>query len=151
MLQPKELPQDDMVRAGFRHDDGTRTTRLGTTSEAGAATLWYDPPMKTVSAELIAIIATGVALAGLLLVSQHRLEDRLLASQHRLEDRLLAGQHRLEDRLLAVETEQARVGVILDRVEKELGRVENEQARFRMLHEGVEFTAHTHDTKPDYQ
>ena len=84
--------------------------------------------MKTVSAELIAIIATGVALAGLLLASQHRLEDRLLASQHRLEDRLLAGQHRLEDRLLAVE---------------------KEQARFRMLHEGVEFTAHTHDTKPD--
>ena len=62
--------------------------------------------MKTVSAELIAIIATGVALAGLLLVSQHRLEDRLLA-------------------------------------------VEKEQARFRMLHEGVEFTAHIHDTKPD--
>ena len=84
--------------------------------------------MKTVSAELIAIIATGVALAGLLLASQHRLEERLLASQHRLEDRLLAGQHRLEDRLLAVE---------------------KEQARFRMLHEGVEFTVHTHDTKPD--
>ena len=105
--------------------------------------------MKTVSAELIAIIATGVALAGLLLVSQHRLEDRLLASQHRLEDRLLAGQHRLEDRLLAVETEQARVGVILDRIEKELDRVEKEQARFRMLHEGVEFTVHTHDTRPD--
>ena len=84
--------------------------------------------MKTVSAELIAIIATGVALAGLLLASQHRLEERLLASQHRLEDRLLAGQHRLEDRLLAVE---------------------KEQARFRMLHEGVEFTVHTHDTRPD--
>ncbi|MDE0460466.1 MAG: hypothetical protein OXI15_24540 [Chromatiales bacterium] len=110
---------------------------------------WYDAPMKAVSAELIAIIATGVALAGLLLASQHRLEDRLLASQHRLEDRLLAGQHRLEDRLLAVETEQARVGVILDRIEKELDRVEKEQTRFRMLHEGVEFTAHTHDTKPD--
>ena len=94
--------------------------------------------MKIVSAELIAIIATGVALAGL-----------LLASQHRLEDRLLAGQHRLEDRLLAVETEQARIGVILDRVEKELQRVEKEQARFRMLHQGVEFTAHTHDTRPD--
>ena len=73
--------------------------------------------MKSVSAELIAIIATGVALAGLLLASQHRLEDRLLAGQHRLEDRLLA--------------------------------VEKEQARFRMLHEDVEFTAHTHDTRPD--
>ena len=84
--------------------------------------------MKSVSAELIAIIATGVALAGLLLASQHRLEDRLLASQDRLEDRLLAGQHRLEDRLLAVE---------------------KEQARFRMFHEDVEFTAHTHDTRPD--
>ena len=105
--------------------------------------------MKTVSAELIAIIATGVALAGLMLASQHRLEDRLLASQHRLEDRLLAGQHRLEDRLLAVETEQARVGVILDRIEKELDRGQKEQARFTMLHEGVEFTAHTHDAKPD--
>ena len=64
--------------------------------------------MKTVSAELIAIIATGAALAGLMLVSQHRLEDRLLA-------------------------------------------VEKEQARFRMFHAGVEFTAHTHDTKPDHQ
>ena len=73
--------------------------------------------MKSVSAELIAIIATGVALAGLLLASQHRLEDRLLAGQHRLEDRRLA--------------------------------VEKEQARFRMLHEDVEFTAHTHDTRPD--
>ncbi|MCY4351231.1 MAG: hypothetical protein OXC25_15420, partial [Thiotrichales bacterium] len=60
--------------------------------------------MKTVSAELIAIIATGIALAGL-----------LLASQHRLEDRLLAGQHRLQDRRLVVEKEQARVGLILDR------------------------------------
>ena len=119
-------------------------------SEAAAATLWYDPPMKTVSAELIAIIATGVALAGLLLVSQHRLEDRLLASQHRLEDRLLAGQHRLEDRLLAVEREQARVGVILDRIEQELDRNEKEHARFRMLHEGVEFSAHTHDARSDY-
>ena len=83
--------------------------------------------MKTVSSELIAIIATGVALAGLLLASQHRLEARLLA----------------------VETEQARIGVILDRVGKELQRVEKEQARFRMLHQGVEFTAHTHDTRPD--
>ena len=95
--------------------------------------------MKTVSAELIAIIATGVALAGLLLVSQHRLEDRLLA-----------GQHRLEDRLLAVEREQARVGVILDRIEQELDRNEKEHARFTMLHEGVEFSAHAHDTRPDY-
>lgn len=138
MLQPNEWSQDDMVRAGIRHVDRTRTTRLGPESEAGAATLWYDPPMKTVSAELIAIIATGVALAGL-----------LLASQHRLEDRLLAGQHRLEDRLLAVEREQARVGVILDRIEQELDRNEQEHARFRMLHEGAEFTAHTHDTRPD--
>ena len=119
-------------------------------SDAAAAALWYDPPMKTVSAELIAIIATGVALAGLLLVSQHRLEDRLLASQHRLEDRLLAGQHRLEDRLLAVETEQARVGVILDRIEQELDRNQKEHARFRMLHEGIELSAHTHDTRSDY-
>ncbi len=94
--------------------------------------------MKTVSAELIAIVATGVALASL-----------LLASQHRLEDRLLAGQHRLEDRLLAVAKEQTRISVILDRVEKELDRVEKEQAQFRMLHQGVEFTAHIHDTRPD--
>ena len=96
--------------------------------------------MKTVSAELIAIVATGVALAGL-----------LLASQHRLEDRLLVGQHRLEDRLFAVEKEQARVGVILDRIERELDRNEKEHARFRMIHEGVEFTAraHTHDTNPN--
>ena len=145
MLQPNEWSQDDIVRAGIRHVDRTRTTRLGLESEAAAAPLWYDPPVKTVSAELIAIIATGVALAGL-----------LLASQHRLEDRLLAGQHRLEDRLLAVETEQARVGVILERVQKEqtrigviLHRIEKEQARFTMLHEDVEFTAHTHDTRPD--
>ena len=134
-----------MVRAGIRHADRTGLARLGLESEVAAATLWYDAPMKTVSAELIAIIATGVALAGL-----------LLASQHRMEDRLLAGQHRLEDRLLAVETEQARVGVILDRIDTEqarvgviLDRIEKEQARFRMLHEGVEFTAHTHDTRPD--
>ena len=108
--------------------------------------------MKTVSAELIAIIATGVALAGLLLASQHRLEDRLLAGQHRLEDRLLAvetEQAGVGVILERVQKEQARIGVILDRVEKELQRVENEQARFRMLHEGVEFTAHTHDTRPD--
>ena len=59
--------------------------------------------MKTVSAELIAIVATGVALAGL-----------LLASQHRLEDRLLAGQHRLEGRLLAVEKDQARIKALLE-------------------------------------
>ena len=70
--------------------------------------------MKSLSPELVAIIATGVALAGLLLASQHRLEDRLLASQHRLEDRLLAGQHRLEDRLLAVEKEQARIKALLE-------------------------------------
>ena len=97
--------------------------------------------MKTVSAELIAIIATGVALAGLLLVSQHRLEDRLLAVE--------AEQARAGVILERVQEEQVRVGVILDRIEKELDRVEKEQARFRMLHEAVEFTAHTHDTKPD--
>lgn len=70
--------------------------------------------MKSLSAELVAIIATGVALAGLLLVSQHRLEDRLLASQDRLEDRLLAGQHQLENRLLAVEQEQTRIKALLE-------------------------------------
>ena len=81
--------------------------------------------MKSLSAELIAIIATGVALASLLLVSQERLEDRLYASQERLEDRLLArqdglenrllaGQHRLEERLLAVENEQARIHTFLE-------------------------------------
>ena len=59
--------------------------------------------MKNLSAELIAIIATGVALASLLLVSQERLEDRLLA-----------GQHRLEERLLAVEKEQARINTLLE-------------------------------------
>lgn len=59
--------------------------------------------MKSLSAELIAIIATGVALAGL-----------LLASQYRLEDRLLAGQHQLENRLLAVAKEQARVNALLE-------------------------------------
>ena len=59
--------------------------------------------MKNLSAELVAIIATGVALAGL-----------LLASQHRLEDRLLAGQHQLENRLLAVEKEQARIKALLE-------------------------------------
>ena len=42
--------------------------------------------MKNLSAELIAIDTTGVALASLLLVSQERLEDRLYASQERLED-----------------------------------------------------------------
>ena len=90
--------------------------------------------MNTLSAELTAIIATGIALAGLQVV----------------------GQHRLGDRLLAVEKEQARVGVVLERVEKEqvrvgaiLERVEAEQARFRVLHEGAGFTAHTHDTTPD--
>ena len=70
--------------------------------------------MKTLSAELVAIIATGVTLAGLLLVSQHRLEERLLANQHRLEDRLLVNQRRLEDRLLAVEREQARTRALLE-------------------------------------
>ena len=109
--------------------------------------------MKTVSAELIAIIATGVALAGLLLASQHRLEDRLLAGQHRLEDRLLAvetEQARVGVILEGVQEEQARVGVILDRIEQQLDRNEKEHARCRMLHEGVEFSAHTHDTRSDY-
>ena len=59
--------------------------------------------MKSLSAELVAIIATGVALASLLLVGQHRMEDRVLA-----------GQHRLEDRLLAVEKEQARISALLE-------------------------------------
>ena len=59
--------------------------------------------MKHISAELIAILAVGVTLAGLILVGQHRLEDRLLA-----------GQHRLEDRLLAVEKEQARMLGLLE-------------------------------------
>ena len=59
--------------------------------------------MKSLSAELIAIIATGVALAGL-----------LLAGQHRMEDRLLAGQSRLEDRLPGVEKEQARINALLE-------------------------------------
>ena len=83
--------------------------------------------MKNLSAELVAIIATGVALAGLLLASQHRLEDRLLAGQHRLEDRLLAGQHQLENRLLAVEKEQARIKALL---------------------EGAGFTVRRQDSKP---
>ena len=104
--------------------------------------------MKTLSAELIAIIATGIALAGLQVVGQHRLEDRLLAVEKE--------QARVGVVLGRVETEQARVGVILERVEKEQVRVgailegvETEQARFRVLHEGVGFTAHTHDTTPD--
>ena len=70
--------------------------------------------MKSLSAELVAVIATGVALAGLILVGQERLESRLIASQHRLEDRLLANQHRLEGRLLAVEKEQARTNALLE-------------------------------------
>ena len=70
--------------------------------------------MKSLSAELIAVIATGVALAGLLLVGQQRLESRLIASQQRLEDRVLARQDRLEDRLLAVEKEQARTNALLE-------------------------------------
>jgi len=77
--------------------------------------------MKSLSAELIAVIATGVAviatgvaLAGLLVVGQQRLESRLIASQHRMEDRLLARQDRLEDRLLAVEKEQARTNALLE-------------------------------------
>ena len=81
--------------------------------------------MKNLSAELIAIDTTGVAVASLLLVSQERLEDRLYASQERLEDRLyarqdgledplLAGQHRLEERLLAAEKEQARINTLLE-------------------------------------
>ena len=98
--------------------------------------------MKTVSAELIAIIATGIALAGLVLVSQHRLEDRLLAVEKE--------QARVGVILEGMQKEQTRIGVILDRFEKEFGRVETEQARFRMLHEGVELTAHTHGSKPDY-
>ena len=94
----------------------------------------YDSPMKNLSAELIATIATGVAQASLLLVSQERLEDRLYASQHHLEDRLLArqdrlehrllaGQHTLEDRLLSVEKEQIRIGALLFAVEKEQIRI----------------------------
>ena len=59
--------------------------------------------MKSLSAELIAIIVTSVALAGL-----------LLAGQHRMEDRLLAGQSRMEDRLLGVEKEQARINALLE-------------------------------------
>ena len=59
--------------------------------------------MKSLSAELIAIIATGVALAGLLIVGQGRLEDRLLVHLHRVEDRLLA-----------VEREQVRFGELLE-------------------------------------
>ena len=59
--------------------------------------------MRPLSAELIAIVATGATLAGLLVVGQHCLEDRLIS-----------GQHRLEDRLLAVETEQVRVNVLLE-------------------------------------
>ena len=81
--------------------------------------------MKSLSAELIAIVAAGVALAGLLIIGQHRLEDRLISGQlrleerlisdqHRLENRLASGQHRLEERLLAVETVQARVNVLLE-------------------------------------
>lgn len=59
--------------------------------------------MRSLSAELIAIIATGVALASLQVVGQHRMEDRLIA-----------GQHRLEDRLLAVEKEQARINALFE-------------------------------------
>ena len=70
--------------------------------------------MKSLSAELVAVVATGVALAGLILVGQERLESRLIASQYRLEDRLLANQHRLEGRLLAVEKEQARTNALLE-------------------------------------
>ena len=102
--------------------------------------------MKSLSAELIAIIATGVALAGLQVVGQHRLEDRLLAGQHRLEDRLLTGQHRLEDRLLAVETEQARINAL--RLEARLLAVEKEQARTNALLEGAGFAARSEDSKP---
>ena len=104
--------------------------------------------MKTLSAELIAIIATGIALAGLQVVGQHRLEDRLLAVEKE--------QARVGVVLGRVEKEQARVGVVLERVEKEQVRVgailegvETEQARFRVLHEGVGFTTHTHDTTSD--
>ena len=95
--------------------------------------------MKSLTAELIAIIATGVALAGLLLASQHRLEDRLLAGQHRLEDRLLAGQHRLEDRLLAGQ----------HRLEDRLLAVEQEQVRINALLEGAGVIFQPQDSKPD--
>ena len=118
--------------------------------------------MKTLSAELIAIIATGIALAGLQVVGQHRLEDRLLAVEKEqarvgvVLGRVEKEQARVGVVLGRVEKEQARVGVVLERVEKEQVRVgailegvETEQARFRVLHEGVGFTTHTHDTTSD--
>ena len=95
--------------------------------------------MKSLSAELIAIVATGVALAGVLIVGQHRLEDRLISGQHRLEDRLIAGQDRLEDRLIAGQ----------DRLKDRLLAVETEQARINVLLEGAGFTLRIQDSDPD--
>ena len=86
--------------------------------------------MKSLSPELIAVIATGVALAGLLLVGQQRLESRLIASQQRLENRLIANQHRVEDRLLARQ----------DRLEDRLLAVEKEQALTNALLEDAGLT-----------
>ena len=104
--------------------------------------------MKSLSAELIAIIATGVALAGLLLAGQHRLEDRLLAGEHRLENRLLAGQHRLEDRPLAGEHRlENRLLAGQHQLESRLLAVEREQARINALLEDAGFTVRPQDSK----
>ena len=98
--------------------------------------------MKSLSAELIAIIATGVALASLLLVSQERLENRLYAGQERLEDRLYASQERLEDRLLARQDGlENRLLAGQHRLEERLLAVEKEQARINTLLEGAGLTA----------
>ena len=89
------------------------------------------------TAELIAIMAVGLSLAGLLLRigrRMDRLEDRMLATEQSLSDRIASVEQSLSDRIASVEQSlSARIAA----VEQGVADLRERMARVEGLLEGV--------------
>ena len=89
------------------------------------------------TAELIAILAVGVSLAGLILrLNQRidRLEDRLIASEQRMDERLTANEQRTDERLSISEQ---RSDKRFSRIDREIAHLRERMAHLEGLLEGL--------------
>ena len=93
------------------------------------------------SPELIAILAVGIAVAGLILNGQNQTNRRLDALEQRLEGRIDALEQRMEARIDALEqrisTIELQINQRFDRLEARLAALEQRVARLEGVLDGL--------------
>ena len=93
------------------------------------------------SLELIAILAVGVAMAGLILNGQNQTNKQLNALEQRMEARVDASDQRMEGRIDALEqrvsTLELQVTQRFDRLEARLAALEQRVARLEGVLDGL--------------